>query len=144
MSAELSTEGNKNIVRRYQEAYNSNNLDLLDEIVAPEVLTPKIMAGMPPGIEGAKAVHQITLRGMPDFHTAIEDLIAEGDQVVARIRMTGTHTGNFWGIPATGRRVEFTGVYIIRIAGGKIVEHWGEEDGVSLLQQLGALPGGNE
>jgi predicted ester cyclase len=58
---------------------------------------------------------------------------------VARITMTGTHTGDFWGIPATGKRVEFTGIYIVRIAGGRIVEHWGEEDGVSLLQQLGVL-----
>jgi predicted ester cyclase len=54
--------------------------------------------------------------------------------------MTGTHTGDFFGIPATGKRVEFTGMYMVRIAGGQIVEHWGEEDGVSLLQQLGVIP----
>ncbi len=136
----MSLEENKEIVRRYQGAYNNNRLDVLDEIVAADVLTPKIMPGMPPGLEGAKLVHQTSLTGMPDFHTAIEDLIAEDDKVVARISMTGTHTGNFWGIPATGKKVEFTGVYIVRIADGKIVEHWGEEDGLSLMQQLGALP----
>lgn len=135
----MSFEENKNIVRRYQEIYNSNELDSLRDVVAENLLTPKIMPGLKPGLEGAKQVHAITLIGMPDWHTAIDELIAEGDKVVARITMTGTHTGDFWGIPATGRRVKFTGIYIVRIADGKIVEHWGEEDGVSLLRQLGVL-----
>ena len=135
----MSIEENKNIVRRYQEIYNSNHLESLSEVVAEDLLTPKIMPGMPPGLEGGKKVHATTLIGMPDWQTTIDDLIAEGDRVVARITMTGTHTGDFWGIPATGKRVEFTGIYIVRIANGKIVEHWGEEDGVSLLQQLGVL-----
>lgn len=133
----MSLEENKQIIRRYQEIYNSNNLDGLDEIMSFDVLTPKIMPDMPPGLDGAKAVHQKTLLGMPDFHTEIQDLIAEGDKVVARVLMTGTHTGNFYGIPATGRRVEFTGVFVARIENGKIVEHWGEEDSLSLLKQLG-------
>lgn len=136
----MSIEGNKEIVRRYQEIYNSNHLDNLSEVVAQDLITPKIMPGMPLGLEGGKRVHKTTLIGMPDWHTAIDELIAEGDKVVARITMTGTHTGDFWGIPATGKRVEFTGMYMVRIADGKIVEHWGEEDGVSLLQQLGVLP----
>jgi steroid delta-isomerase-like uncharacterized protein len=135
----MSIEENKNIVRRYQEIHNKNDLEALSEVVAVDLLTPKILPGMKPGLEGAKQVHATTLIGMPDWHTEINDLIAEGDQVVARITMTGTHTGDFWGIPATGKRVEFTGIYIVRIAEGKIVEHWGEEDGVSLLQQLGVL-----
>lgn len=135
----MSVEENKQIVRRYQEIYNSNNLDSLDEVVSENLLTPRIMPGIPSGIEGAKAAHKIMLTGFPDYQTVIDDLIAEGDKVVARITMSGTHTGNFMGIPATGKRVEFTGIYIARIAGGKIVEHWGEEDGVSLLTQLGIL-----
>ena len=133
----MSIEENKSIVRRYQECYNTNQLDGLDEIMALDVLTPKIMPGMPSGLEGAKAVHQKTLVGMPDFHTEIQDLIAEDDKVVARVIMTGTHTGDFYGIPATGKCVEFSGMFIARIVDGKIVEHWGEEDALSLLQQLG-------
>lgn len=136
----MSTEDNKQIVQRYQEAYNANHLDALNDLVADDVLTPKIMPGLPPGLAGAKAVHETSLKGMPDFHTAIDDLIAEGDKVAARITMTGTHTGDFWGMPATGKTVRFTGMYIVRIKDGKIVEHWGEEDGVSLLQQLGFMP----
>jgi predicted ester cyclase len=97
------------------------------------------MPGIPQGIEGAKAAHQIMLAGFPDYQTVIDDLIAEGDKVAARITMSGTHTGSFMGIPPTGKFISFTGMYIARIADGKIIEHWGEEDSVSLLQQLGAM-----
>lgn len=136
----MSIEENKNIVRRYQEAYKNNDLEALDEVLAVDVITPKMMPGVPSGLEGAKAVHQRSLIGMPDFHTEIDDLIAEEDKVVARVTMTGTHTGDFWGLPATGKSVKFTGIYIARIKAGKIVEHWGEEDGISLMQQLRFMP----
>ena len=135
----MSIEENKTIVRRYQEIYNSNDLDRLTEVVSDDLLTPNIMPGIPRGLEGAKAAHRIMLAGFPDYQTVIEDMLAEGEKVAARIRMTGTNTGEFMGIPATGKRVQFTGIYIARISNGKIVEHWGEEDGVSLLQQLGVL-----
>ena len=135
----MSIEDNKNIVRRYQDAYNSGDYRALAEVVAADVRTPNIALGMSPGLEGAIAVHQTTLVGMPDYHTTIEDLIAEGDKVVARVTMTGTHTGDFWGIPPTGRRVNLTAIYIVRIADGKIVEHWGEEDGVKVLRELGFI-----
>lgn len=135
----MSIEKNKKIVQRYQEIYNSNELEALGEVVSKDLLTPKIMPGIPKGMEGAKAAHRIMLAGFPDYQTIIDDLIAEADKVAVRITMSGTHTGSFMGIPATGKHVSFTGMYIARIVDGKIVEHWGEEDGVSLLQQLGVL-----
>ena len=133
----MSIEENKQIVRRYQEIYNSNQLDDLLEVVSEDLLTPRIMAGVPSGLEGAKAAHRIMLEGCPDYHTTIEDLFAEGDKVAARITITGTHTGVLMGVPPMGKFISFTGIYIARIANGKIVEHWGEEDGISLLTQLG-------
>ena len=136
----MSVEDNKQLVRRYQEIYNSHQLDALTEVLSEKLLTPLILPGLPPGLEGAKAAHQIMLTGFPDYKTVIEDLIAEGDKVAVRIRMSGTHTGSFMGIPPTGKKVEFTGMYIARIENGMIVEHWGEEDGVSLMRQLGAIP----
>jgi steroid delta-isomerase-like uncharacterized protein len=133
----MSMEDHKNIVRRYQDAYNREDYEALAEVVAADVRTPNINSGMPSGLEGAIAVHKKTMLGMPDYYTEIEDLIAEGDKVVARVTMTGTHTGDFWGIPPTGRKVNLTGIYIVRIAAGKIVEHWGEEDGMKVIRQLG-------
>ena len=135
----MSIAENKEIVQRYQEIYNSNDLDALAEVVSEDLLTPKIMSGIPTGIEGAKAAHRIMLAGFPDYQTIIDDIFAEGDKVAVRITMSGTNTGSFMGIPATGKHVSFTGIYIARIVNRKIVEHWGEEDGVSLLQQLGVL-----
>lgn len=135
----MSIEENKKIVRRYQEIYNDNDLDALSEVLSEELQTPKIMPGIPTGIEGAKAAHRMMLAGFPDYQTRIDDLIAEDDKVVARITMSGTNTGSFMGMPPTGKHVSFTGIYVARLANGKIVEHWGEEDGVGLLQQLGVL-----
>ena len=135
----MSIEENKHIVWHYQEIYNSNDLDRLTEVLSEDLLTPNIMPGIPHGLEGAKAAHRIMLAGFPDYQTVIEDMIAEEDKVAARIRMTGTHTGEFMSIPPTDKWISFTGIYIVRIANGKIVEHWGEEDSVSLLQQLGVL-----
>jgi len=135
----VSIEENKEIIRRYQEIYNRNDLDALGEVVSENLLTPRIMPGIPTGMEGAKAAHRIMLAGFPDYQTTIDDLFAEGDKVAARITMSGTNTGSFIGSSPTGRRVSFTGIYIARIENGKIVEHWGEEDGISLLQQLGVL-----
>jgi len=116
----VSIEENKKIVRRYQEIYNSNDLEALGEVISEDLVTPKIMSGIPTGIEGAKAAHRIMLTGFPDYQTIIDDIFAEGDKVVARITMSGTNTGSFMGIPATGKHVSFTGISIARLVNGKL------------------------
>jgi steroid delta-isomerase-like uncharacterized protein len=137
----MSTEANKELVRRYQEAHNSNDLDALNAIVTTDLIAHSLMPGLPPGLEGGKLVHQMAVSAFPDFHATIEDLIAESDKVVARMIFRGTHTGGeFMGIPPSGRPFAFSATAIFRIADGKIVEHWGEEDAVGWLQQLGAIP----
>jgi len=136
----MTLEGNKELVRRYQEAHNANNLDALNTIVADDLVGHSLMPGFPAGLEGAKQVHQMAVIAFPDFHATIEDLIAEGDKVVARMTFRGTHTGGeFMGIPPSGRTFAFSATSIFRIADGKIVEHWGEEDALGWLQQLGAM-----
>jgi steroid delta-isomerase-like uncharacterized protein len=137
----MSTETNKDLVRRYQEAHNTNNLDALDEIVAADLITHSQMPGVPAGREGGKMVHHVAVAAFLDFRADIEDLLAEGDKVVARLTFRGTHTGGeFMGIPPSGRQFTFSAISIFRIADGKIVEHWGEEDSLGWLQQLGAIP----
>jgi len=86
----VSVEENKWVVRRYQDALNNNDFDALAEVVAADIHMPDILPGFPQGFEGAKQIHQLTVAGVPDVHTTIEDLVAEGDRVVARITMTGT------------------------------------------------------
>lgn len=135
-------EQNKDLVRRYQEALNRNDLDALEAVVAADIATPSMMPGYPTGLEGVRQIHRATVDAWPDLHTEIEDLIAEGDRVVARIVMTATPQKEFAGVPATGRSFRMTGLYVVRIAGGKIVEHRGVEDALGMLAQLGVLPQG--
>jgi len=136
----MSTEENKALVRRYQDIYNSNNLGALGEVLAPDFVPHTLQPGVQPTIEGFKQLHMGTVAAYPDFHVAIEDLIAEGDKVVMRFLITGTHQGDFMGIPPTAVQIRVTGISIFRIANGRIVEHWGEEDALGWLQQIGAIP----
>ena len=86
--------------------------------------------------------HKIFMESFPDGQTRTEDLIAEGDKVVERYTFTGTNTGPFMGSPATGKKVQIESMSIYRFANGKIVEHWGENDSMGLMAQLGMLPAG--
>jgi predicted ester cyclase len=124
----MSTEANKVLVRRYREAHNTNNLALLDEIVAADIKSHSGLPGLPSGLQGGKMVHRTFLAAFPNGMVTTEDLIAEGDQVVERFSFQGTTTGSLMHTPATGTMVTFTGVSVFRITHGKIVEHWGAHD----------------
>ena len=80
------------------------------------------------------------LKAFPDLHLTVEDMIAEGDKVVTRFTSRGTQTGAFMGIPPTGKQVTVSSIVIARIADGKIVEEWGLDDQMGMLQQLGVIP----
>jgi steroid delta-isomerase-like uncharacterized protein len=99
--------------------------------------------GMPPlDAAGHRQYSEVMVTAFPDLERTIEDLVAEGDKVVARWTAKGTHTGDFQGIPPTGRVATSSGITIFRIADGRIVEEWSESDMLGLLQQLGAIPSG--
>jgi len=138
----MSTEANKEIVRRYRAIYNAGNLDTLEEVLAADFIPHNLMAGLPLGIEGIKILQQGTMATWPDMHVTTDDLIAEGDKVVERWTQTMTHTGGaVFGAPAnSGKIVRVTGMSIYRIVDGKIVEHWAEMDFHTVLTQLGVLP----
>lgn len=138
----MSTEDNKALVRRYQEAYNTNNLEALVDILSPEIITPTLMRGFPAGIESIKEIHRLTLEAWPDYHTEIEDLVAEGDQVVARVTHIGTAVNPGFGLPGSGNPFRAGAIYMVRIVDGKIVEHAGWENVMSLMQQIRGTPGG--
>src|SRR5262245_25567609 len=133
-------EANKAIVRRYREAHNANTMDALDEIIAADLISHNTLPGLPPGREGGKMAHQGFLAAFPDGQTTTEELIAEGDRVVERYSFRGTNSGSFLGMPPTGRTVQSQSISIYRIANGKIVEHWGENDVIGVMTQLGLMP----
>jgi len=137
----MSTEDNKAVVRRfYEEVMNQRKRAVLDEVFDPNVVDHFAPPGTPGGLEGAKQTLGMFLTAFPDLHFTVEDLIAEGDKVVARATMSGTQQGAFMGIPPTGKHVRMTGIDINRFVGGKSVEHWVEMDTRGMMQQLGVIP----
>ena len=136
----MSTEANKTVVRRMvEEGWNQGNLNVVDELLAADAFDHHD-SDVPSFPEHMK--EQITLfhRAFPDFHFAIEDMVAEGDKVAFRATITGTHQGEYNGIPPTGRQIAFEHMHIVRVVDGKGVDHWAVLDTLSLLQQLGVAP----
>jgi steroid delta-isomerase-like uncharacterized protein len=136
----MSTEDNKAVARRAFDVINTGNLDVVDELIAPEYLysapgTPEVR-----GPEGWKQLISMYRAAFPDLHMTVDDVLAEGDKVAVRWSATGTHRGELMGIPPTGKRVTVTGMIMSRCAGGKFVEEHEIFDSLGMLQQLGAVP----
>ncbi len=139
----MSLEENKAIVRRmYEEILNKGNLALADEIIAFDAFShqPAAPPESLPGPEGVKRVVKMLQSAFPDQHTTIEEMIAEGDKVVMRGTLSGTHKGNFLGIPPTGKHFTMTQIHILRLVDGKVTEHWVNRDDLGMMQQLGVIP----
>jgi steroid delta-isomerase-like uncharacterized protein len=136
----MSIEENKALARRWCEAFNTQNWAAIVAITAPDF----VQHGAPPGIAADLAGHQQLMMAFwtafPDAHQVNDELIAEGDKVVERYTVRGTHQGAFLGLPPTGKQVSVRALGIDRIKDGKIVETWISMDTLGLLQQLGALP----
>ena len=126
----MSTEENKALVRREQEELwnHTGNLDAAHELFAPGQA------------EAARQEAADFRQGFPDVVSVIENLIAEGDMVAARWSSRATHLGEYAGVSPTGNEVEFTGISVYRIAGGRIAESWTVEDELGLMRQIGAVP----
>ena len=135
------SEQNKALFRRFvDEIVNGKNTDVIDDLMAPDMVDHNLMPGVAPGLEGMKDLMKMFVGAFPDIHATIDLLIAEGDLVAGRMTTTGTHKADFMGIPATGKQVKFTEMHIVRIANGKAVEHWGNSDDMAMMQQLGVIP----
>ena len=137
-----TTEKNKAIFRRYvEEVFNKGNLHLVDEIF-DKYISHRSDGGMDErGPEDVKRFIGEFRHAFPDFHSTIEYQVAEGDMVVTRWRASGTHLGEFRGIPPTGKVVAVTGIGVFRFSEeGRVVESWDNLDELGILQQMGAIP----
>ena len=135
----MSAEEHKALVHRFvDEFWSGGNLAAADELMAPDAVVHEPIAGTPADL---KAVAGAIRTAFPDWHSTVEEMIVEGDRVVERWTGRGTHRGEFLGIPPTGKRVVVPGVVFYRIADGKIAEFRGSFDRMSLMQQLGVVPG---
>jgi predicted ester cyclase len=132
---------NKALLRRfYEELWSEGNLKAIPELVAEDFVDYHPLQGAPPGLEELAALVTTWRTAFPDMRETCEYLIAVGDRVVGRFTMRGTHSGEFMGVAPTGRSVMMSGIDIVRVAGGKIVEFWYGEHLLELMQQLGAIP----
>lgn len=137
----MSAESNKILVRRmFEEDLNTDNRAKGAEFFAPDFFDHTNPPGMQHGIDGHDALVRLLRSAFPDAKWTIEDVFAEEDRVCIRVVMTGTHKGDFFGIPPTGKAVTQPGIHILRIANGKIAEHWGRNDDMGLMRQLGVVP----
>ena len=136
------SDDNKEVITRFvQEFKNNANHGIVDELMTPNFTHHLTDPRLPAGRDGMKAVGAVVVGGFPDVQVTVQDLLADGDRVIERTAVRATHTGEFNGIPPTGRAVTWTEIHIYRLEDGKIAELWSEIDFLSLLGQLGALPG---
>jgi steroid delta-isomerase-like uncharacterized protein len=127
--------------RRFaEEVINGHNLDLLDELFASDYTNHAAPPDLPKGPAGERAFAGPFFAAFPDARLTVEDYFAAGDKVAVRFRYGGTHSGEFMGIPATGKAFSVGGMNIFRIRDGKIVDNWSQLDMLGLLQQLGVIP----
>lgn len=135
----MSTATNKATVRRYfEQVFNEGQRDLAEEFLAEDIELHG--SGLAPGLEAVKQWLTMFAAAFPDGQTAIEEVVAEGDRVVARTTLNGTHQGELQGIPATGKVVSLPSITIFRLDNGKISEGWLVSDNLGLMQQLGIIP----
>jgi len=137
----MAIEENKATVRRfYAQVLNDGNLDALPELVADDFIENDPLPGQGKGLAGLVQRVCILKSAFPDLRFTIDDVVGEGDKVIVRWTMQGTHLGEFLGVPATGKTAKATGVDIILLRDGQMAEHWHELDALGLLQQIGGIP----
>ena len=136
----MSEEQNKQVFRQLiEEGFSQGKLEVLNDVFAPNFVEHQD-GFVPPNVEGVKGAIVSLRTAAPDLKLTIEEIIASGEKTWARITGRGTHRGPFMGRPATGRPFAITVIDICRFENGKIVEHWGVADRLSMMAQLGLLP----
>ena len=137
----MSTEENKAAIRRiWEEVMNKGDLAVADELMATDYVYHGPGGIEANGPEGFKQYITMFRTAFPDIHCTIDDVVAEGEKVVSRFTLRGTHNGDLMGIAPTGKKTEIMGIVIHRFAGGKEVEAWGSYDTLTMYQQLGVSP----
>ncbi|HUI02842.1 MAG TPA: ester cyclase [Acidimicrobiales bacterium] len=135
-------DDNKALVREWLQAVDTGDVGVLDKYLDAGFVdhNPPPFQGPNSGVQGAKDAFNYALGAFSNFRHEVEEQFVDGDRVISRITGYGTHSGEFLGIPPTGKEVRMEGIAIHRVVNGQMVEHWAQVDAAGLLMQLGAMP----
>ena len=136
----MTTTTSKMLERIPLEVLNKSDFALIDEIYATDFVEHTPQPGVPPTREGFNQTAIALKKAFPDLYYTVEDTIESGDRLVHRLSASGTMTGEFMGIPATGKRSTWSEIHIGRVANGRLTEHWAVVDQLGMLVQLGIVP----
>jgi len=124
--------------RLYEEVFNNGDLGAIDEILADDFVEhEELPPGVPQGKESPRALASMMRGAFPDFHVAVEEMLQDGNKVITRARFSGTHEGEFMGMPPTGNRFDISVIDIVEFRDDKAVAHWGIMDAARMMEQLG-------
>lgn len=130
----------KSLVRRFDDELGAGNLDVIDELVADDVIDHEEFPGLGPNKEGIKRFFAMLRSAFPDLRLEVREMLADGDLVSVRAIATGTHQGDFLGLSSSGKHIEVQVFDILRLRDGQVAEHWGVLDAMAMMQQLGGTP----
>jgi steroid delta-isomerase-like uncharacterized protein len=130
-------------MRSFYEHVNDGDVEGFAALISDDLIEHDETPGFPPTKEGVKLFFTAYMAAFPDLRMDAEDVLVSGDKVIARVRVTGTNTGDFMGMPATGKAIDVAGIDIVRFGDdGLGAEHWGVFDAMKMMQQLGVVPEG--
>jgi steroid delta-isomerase-like uncharacterized protein len=130
----------KALLQRFYEGVSAGNLNVIDELLADDFVEHEDFPGIEPNKEGVRQFFTLFRSSFPDLAMEAHEVVVEGDLLCVRGTMSGTHEGEFMGLPPTHKRFEFEGFDMVRIRDGLVTEHWGVFDSMAMMQQLGAIP----
>lgn len=136
----MMSEDAKALLQRFYSEVNSGHLEVIDDVIADDFVEHEEFPGIEQNKAGVKQFFTMFRSAFPDMRMEADQIVAEGDMLCAHGTTTGTHQGEFMGMPPTGKRIEVHGFDMVRIRDGRVTEHWGLMDAMTMMQQLGAIP----
>jgi steroid delta-isomerase-like uncharacterized protein len=134
------SEDAKALLQRFYTEVSAGNVGVIDELVADDMIEHEEFPGIEPNKEGVKQFFAMFRSAFPDLRMEAHEIVVEGDLLCVRGTMSGTHQGEFMGMPASGKHFEVEGFDMVRVRNGQFAEHWGVFDTMTMMQQLGAVP----
>jgi steroid delta-isomerase-like uncharacterized protein len=134
------SEDARTLVARFYDGINAGDLGVIDELIADDFVEHEDFPGISQDKDGVRQFFTIFRSAFPDMRMDAHEVLVDGDLVCVRSTMSGTHEGNFMGMPPSGKHFEVTGFDMVRIRDGEVTDHWGVMDAMTMMQQLGAMP----